>query len=202
MEAIRNVTGVAAPVMAPNTSTDILIPSREITSASREGYGPKLFAAWRYNPDGSENTAFVLNRPPWRESRILIAGENFGCGSSREMAVWALVQFGIRCIVAPSYAPIFRENCLRNGLLPVVLPQAEVEKLGVHAQSSPRGWTVDLESCSVTMPEGAQLAFEIDAREREQLLQGLDPIGVTMRQAPAIAAFIAADRRSRPWIWG
>jgi len=201
MESFVTLTGTAAPLFRPNVSTDILIPSREITSASRKGYGPKLFAPWRYRADGTEVPEFVLNRPDYRDSCILIAGENFGCGSSREMAAWAVRQFGFRCVIAPSFAPIFRQNCLRNGVLPVTLPAEVVAHLAALAETDPSEWMVDLDDCSVTDPAGSRHAFEIDAREREQLLLGLDPIGVTLQQADRIDAFVEADRKLRPWIW-
>lgn len=202
MEAFETVTGAAAPLFRANIDTDTLIPSPLITNASREGYGPKLLAGWRYGADGRQEVAdFVLNRPAWRSSCILIAGENFGCGSSREMAVWAVRQFGFRCIIAPSFAPIFRQNCLRNGLLTINLPAKLVEQLSQHAEAAPGGWTVDLRDCSITEPSGERHAFEIDSGEREQLLQGLDPISVTMKRADEIRAFVEVDRLRRPWIW-
>ncbi|MBX9715694.1 MAG: 3-isopropylmalate dehydratase small subunit [Burkholderiaceae bacterium] len=201
MESFVTVQGIAAAIFQSNISTDILVPSREITSASRAGYGPKLFAPWRYHADRTEVPEFVLNRSGYRDSSILIAGENFGCGSSREMAVWAVRQFGFRCVIAPSFAPIFRQNCLRNGVLPVTLPAAVVAHLAALAETHPAEWTVDLYNCSVTDAIGSRHAFEIDAREREQLLLGLDPIGVTLQQATRIDAFVEADRKLRPWIW-
>ena len=202
MEAFESITGAAAPLFRANIDTDTLIPSPLITNASREGYGPKLLAGWRYGADGKEEVAdFVLNQPAWRNSCILIAGENFGCGSSREMAVWAVRQFGFRCIVAPSFAPIFRQNSLRNGLLPVTLPAKLVEELAQRAEALPRDWTVDLRDCSITDPSGRRHVFEIDPGEREQLLQGLDPISVTLQRAGEIRGFVEADRRRRPWIW-
>lgn len=201
MEPWRTVAGIAAPLMTPHISTDILVPSRVITTASRTGYGPKLLANWRYLADGRENPEFILNQAPWREACVLIVGENFGCGSSREMAVWALLQFGVRCVVAPSYASIFRENCVCNGLLPVVLPPEVVERLGALARVSPQGWTADLQHCHLIAPDGSVHAFDFDAGEREHLLLGLDPIGLTLRHADAIEAFAQADRLARPWIW-
>lgn len=202
MEAFETITGAAAPLFRANIDTDTLIPSPLITNASREGYGPKLLAGWRYGPDGQQEVAdFVLNQPAFRSSCILIAGENFGCGSSREMAVWAVRQFGFRCIIAPSFAPIFRQNSLRNGLLPVTLPARLVEQLAQRAQAAPRDWTVDLRDCSVTDPSGNRHRFDIDAGERDQLLQGLDPISVTMKRSGEIRAFADADRQRRPWIW-
>ncbi len=202
MEAFESISGAAAPLFRTNIDTDTLIPSPLITNASREGYGPKLLAGWRYAADGKEEVAdFVLNRPEWRASSILIAGENFGCGSSREMAVWAIRQFGFRCVIAPSFAPIFRQNCLRNGLLPITLPAKAVEQLAQRAQTQPREWTVDLRGCTITDPSGERHPFEIDARERVQLLEGLDPISVTLKRADEIQAFVEADRHRRPWIW-
>lgn len=201
MEPFTTLSGTAAPLFEPNISTDALIPSREITSASRAGYGVKLFSNWRYSADGSEKSDFVLNEAAYRQARILIAGANFGCGSSREMAVWALEQFGIRCVIAPSYASIFRANFLRNGLLPVILPEDVVAQLARTARESPDGWTVDLERCEVREPGGQVHVFQIDAAEREQLLSGLDPIGLTLQHSAIIQAFAAADRERRPWIW-
>jgi 3-isopropylmalate/(R)-2-methylmalate dehydratase small subunit len=201
MDAFESVTGAAAPLYLANIDTDTLIPSPLITDASRDGYGPKLLASWRYMADGKEVGDFILNRPAWRESCILIAGDNFGCGSSREMAVWAVRQFGFRCVIAPSFAPIFRQNCLINGLLPIVLPNKLVEQLAKQAESSPRDWTVDLRDCTVVDPSGEQHAFEIDPREREQLLRGLDPISVTMTRADEIREFAMVDAERRPWIW-
>ena len=201
MDPFVTLAGVAAPLYRENVSTDALIPSRLITSIARTGYGPKLLGNERYLADGSEDPAHVLNRPEYRESCILIAGANFGCGSSREMAVWAVKQFGFRCIIAPSFAPIFRKNCLTNGVLPLTLPAELVQQLAEVAEHRQSGWIVDLRDCSVTAPGGGRHAFEIDREERQQLLLGLDPIGVTLAQADKINAFIEADRKLRPWIW-
>ena len=202
MEAFESIRGAAAPLYLSNIDTDTLIPSPLITNASREGYGPKLLAGWRYAADGKAEVAdFILNRPAWRDSCILIAGENFGCGSSREMAVWAVRQFGFRCVIAPSFAPIFRQNCLRNGVLPITLAAELVEQLAQNAEASPRDWIVDLRDCSVTDPSGQRHIFEIDAGERDELLLGMDPISVTMKRAAEIREFARADRGRRPWIW-
>lgn len=202
MEALVRVEGIAAPLLRDHVDTDVIIPSREITSPAREGFGAKLFAPWRYlAPGGPENPEFVLNREPWRQARILIAGRNFGCGSSREMAVWALVQFGIRCVIAPSFGAIFRSNCVRNALLPVELPEATVHALAAAATAGPLALTVDLEACEVRGPGGLRHAFTIDAAEREMLLTGMDAIDRTWRHRAAIEAFEAADRERRPWIW-
>ena len=202
MEAVNRIEGVAAPLLRDNIDTDVIIPSREITSPSREGYGAKLFAPWRYHaPGGPENVDFVLNQGPCRQARILIAGANFGCGSSREMAVWALAQFGIRCVIAAGFGAIFRDNCIRNGLLPVELPAATVATLAACAASRPAGWCVDLSTCTVHEPSGTTHPFTIDAHEREQLLAGRDAIDLTWQHRSAIEAFEAADRQRRPWIW-
>lgn len=202
MEAWTRIEGVAAPLLRPNIDTDIIIPSREITSPERTGYADKLFAPWRYRgPDRSENPDFVLNRGPFRQAQILIAGENFGCGSSREMAVWALRQFGIRCIVAPSFGAIFRNNCVRNAVLPVELPAALVHRLGAAAEARPQGWVVDLVACEVVEPDGCHHGFTVDAREREILLSGQDAIDLTWQRRAQIEVFEREDRRHRPWIW-
>jgi 3-isopropylmalate/(R)-2-methylmalate dehydratase small subunit len=203
MEPLVRVEGIAAALPRDHVDTDVIIPSREITSPAREGYGTKLFAPWRYlAPGGPENPEFVLNREPWRRARILIAGRNFGCGSSREMAVWALVQFGIRCVIAPSFGAIFRSNCVRNALLPVELPEVAVAALTSAASAAPLTLTVDLEACEVRGPGGLRHTFAIDPAEREMLLTGLDAIDRTWQQRVAIEAFEAADRERRPWIWG
>jgi len=206
MEAFVRVNGIAAALMQANIDTDLLIPSREITSTSREGYGDKLLAPWRYlaTPEGAprvENPDFVLNREPWRRAVILIAGPNFGCGSSREAAVWAVRQFGLRCVIAPSFGAIFRGNCLRNGVLPVVLPPAEVQALADEAARGTCVLTVDLELCRITRPDGSAIGFEFDAGERRTLLEGRDAIDATLEQRAAIEAFQRADRERRPWIW-
>jgi 3-isopropylmalate/(R)-2-methylmalate dehydratase small subunit len=202
MEPLTRVEGIAAPLKRENIDTDVIIPSRDITSPSREGYGAKLFAPWRYlGPGGAEDPSFVLNRAPWRDARILIAGRNFGCGSSREMAVWALVQFGIRCVIAPSFGAIFRNNCIRNALLPVELPEAVVDALAAAAEAAPLTLTVDLEANEVRGPGGLSHSFTIDADDREMLLTGLDAIDRTWQQRQAIEDFEAADRVRRPWMW-
>jgi 3-isopropylmalate/(R)-2-methylmalate dehydratase small subunit len=201
MEQFVRLKALVAPLMRPNINTDVMIPSVEITSPSREGFGEKLFAPWRYRPGRMPNPDFVLNRTPFDRAQILIAGENFGCGSSREMAVWALRQFGFRCVVAPSFGAIFQASCCRNGVLPAVLPQADVEALGRDAESGTLELEVDLQSCKVTAPGGRTFRFEIGEPEREMLLAGLDAIGVTHRRRHEIAAFQARDRALRPWIW-
>jgi 3-isopropylmalate/(R)-2-methylmalate dehydratase small subunit len=202
MEQFVRIKALAAPLLRPNVDTDVIIPSREITSPSREGFGEKLFASWRYlEPDRRPNPDFVLNRAPFDRAQILIAGENFGCGSSREMAVWAIRQFGFRCVIAPSFGAIFQANCYRNGVLPVVLPKADVEALGREAEAGALELEVDLEACTVTAPGDRVLAFAVGSPEREMLLAGLDAIGLTLKRRDEIAAFQARDRAARPWIW-
>jgi len=204
MQALKHVEGIAAALLRENIDTDIIIASRDITSPSRDGFGPRLFAPWRYDgPGGPERPDFVLNQQPWRAAVILIAGANFGCGSSREMAVWALRQFGIRCVIAPSFGAIFQGNCIKNGVLPVVLPAARVAALGALAASAAQPLTlaIDLQACQVQQPDGSCDGFVVGARDREMLLAGLDEIDLTWQYRADIEAFEAADRLRRPWVW-
>lgn len=203
-------TGIAAALLRENIDTDVIIPSREITSPGREGFGAKAFAPWRYlaRADGAagaspaENPEFVLNRKPWRQASILIAGANFGCGSSREMAVWAIAQFGFKVLIAPSFGAIFRLNCVRNALLPIELPLSQVRALASVAESEQPTLTVDLTTQTISAADLAPLPFAIDAHERETLLSGLDATARTLQQQrQAITAFEARDRRERPWVW-
>lgn len=202
MEQFTRIEGIAAPLHRPDINTDAIIPSREITSPVHDGYGPKLFSPWRYiGPERRENPGFVLNREPFRSSPILIAGPNFGCGSSREMAVWAVRQFGIRVVIASSFGAIFRNNCYRNGVLPVELPQEVVALLAARAEPGTLRLAVDLAACTVTGPDGATHAFTVPQRERDMMLEGLDDIALTLRRKDEIDAFQSGDRESRPWIW-
>lgn len=205
MEQFTRISGVAAPLMRSNIDTDLLIPSREMTGTGKSGYGEKLLAPWRYlpGPVGSrvENPDFVLNRAPFRSATVLVSGENFGSGSSREMAVWALRQFGFRCVIAPSFGTIFRNNCYRNGLLPVELAQEDVQALADEAQEGGLILTVDLAECAVFHPDGKRFDFAVPADERGMMLAGLDAIGSTLRRRGEIEAFQRADRSARPWIW-
>ena len=203
MEPVIRIEGIAAPLLRDNVDTDTIIPSRDITSPSREGFGAKAFAPWRYlGPGGPENPEFVLNRAPWRDASILVAGRNFGCGSSREMAVWALVQFGIRAVVAVSFGAIFRQNCIRNGLVPVELPGEVVTALAARAElEAPLRLVVDVAALALIEPAGLQHAFGLDAADHEMLLTGLDAIDRTWQHRTAMESFEAADRGARPWIW-
>ncbi len=204
MQPITLIEGIAAPLHRENIDTDIIIPSREITSPSRDGFGAKLFAPWRYlgssGSSGAENPDFVLNRAPWRQASILIAGANFGCGSSREMAVWALLQFGIRCVIAPSFGAIFHGNCVRNALLPVTLPADAVAALAAAATVSTLHLVADLPASVVRQPDGRTLPFTLQAQDRELLLSGLDAISRTLQHVQDIENFEAADRQRRPWM--
>ena len=202
MTPFTAVTGIAAPLLRMNVDTDTIIPSREIKRVSKEGLAEGLFAGWRYrSPEGrAPDPDFVLNQPPFDRAVILVAGRNFGCGSSREHAVWALYEWGIRAIIAPGFGAIFRDNCVRNGLLPVVLEEATVEGI-VKAMLTDRGGTpvtVDLENMQVRVLD-ATWSFELPDKDRRMLLGGLDAIAVTLQVLPEIEAFEARDRRRRPW---
>jgi 3-isopropylmalate/(R)-2-methylmalate dehydratase small subunit len=201
MEPFQRVTGVAAPLMLDNINTDAVIPVPWIVNFGRD-LGQGLFGGWRYRLDGTENPDFILNRPPYREARILLAGRNFGCGSSREEAVWALLGFGIRAVVAASFGDIFFENSFKNGLLPVALDLREVTALAeaVQAGGSPQ-LTVDLQACTVEAAGGPRFRFTVQDSRRQALLRGLDEVGITLTHGDRIDAFQAADRARRPWIY-
>ncbi|MCW5772764.1 MAG: 3-isopropylmalate dehydratase small subunit [Rhodospirillaceae bacterium] len=204
MEKFVRVTGTAAPMLVENIDTDAIIPVPWMTKSNVD-YGQALFANRRYvDGDGvRERPDFILNRAPFRQARILVGGANFGCGSSREHAVWALLGFGIRAVIAPSYSDIFYGNSFKSGLLPVILPAETVQRLGRLLEEGKHGheMTVDLEACTVTAADGSQVSFGIDPARRTALLEGLDEIGLTLKDAPAIAAFQARDRAKRPWIY-
>jgi 3-isopropylmalate/(R)-2-methylmalate dehydratase small subunit len=200
MEAFTRLTAVAAPIDLPNVDTDRIIPARFLRKPRGPEYRDYLFHDVRFRPDGSEDPGFVLNQPPYREARILVAAENFGCGSSREMAVWVLVAYGIRSVIAPSLGDIFHQNCFKNGVLPVVLPAGVVAAMRRHLHERPgSGITVDLETQTVTGPDGATHRFETDAFARRMLLQGQDEIGLTATFEPSIAAFEARHRTEMDW---
>jgi len=203
MEPFTRVEGVAAPMPIDNVDTDAIIPSKETTSVARTGYGEKLFANWRYLPGArTPDPAFVLNRPPFTHAKILVAGRNFGCGSSREAAVWSLQQFGIRCVIAESYGQIFRNNCIRNGLLPVTLPIDAVQSLLDQLQGTSEPlMAVDLDAQVLTSPTGETLRFQIGPLERDMLLAGADEIGLTLARRDQIEAFRERDRARRPWVY-
>ncbi len=205
MEKFTTLTAVAAPLLRINVDTDAIIPSREMKKVAKTGLADGLFAGWRYREPGGrdEDPEFVLNQEPYRRAKILLSGMNFGCGSSREHAVWALHEWGIRAIIAPSFGAIFQGNCVRNGILPVVLDNAVVEALAetVRRDPSRNQLTIDLEACTVTAPGGAVHSFSIPRADRQMLLEGLDAIALTMKRDDEILAFQARDRLRRPWIY-
>ncbi len=203
MQPFTTLTGVAAPLPMANVDTDKIIPARFLKSISRSGFGKNLFANLRYREDGSENPDFVLNQQPYRNAEVLIAFENFGCGSSREHAPWALLDFGIRCVIAPDFADIFHNNCFKNGILPVRLPREVCEKLMDDARLGANArLTVDLERQVVVRPNGEEIPFAVDPFRRHLLLNGLDDIGQTLQHAAAIDAFEARRGTAQPWLAG
>ena len=205
MEKFTRLRAVTAPLLRANIDTDAIIPSREMKTVSKTGLADGLFAGWRYTAIGGRepNPAFVLNQPAYSGTRFLLGGENFGCGSSREHAVWALFEYGIRAVIAPSFSPIFQGNCVRNGIVPVRLDAATIAAIAAQVEADPaqRQVTVDLERCRVLAPDGGEFAFELDAEAREMLLEGLDAIDLTLKSRGAIEAFLARDRTQRPWIY-
>jgi len=205
MDKFTELTAIAAPLLRINVDTDAIIPSREMKRVSKEGLGKGLFAGWRYTEPGSrnENPDFILNREPYRRAQILLSGANFGCGSSREHAVWALAEWGLRVIVAPSFGAIFYSNCVRNGILPIVLPDDRVQALAALVEEDPQAnrIRVDLGDCVITGPDRLSDKFDINPSDREMLMEGLDAIAVTMKRDDEILAFQARDRLKRPWIY-
>ena len=201
MEKFTSVTGIAAPMLMPNINTDAITPMAAGRSTATD-LGVMLFANWRYRPDGGEIEGFILNRPPFRQSRAIVAGPNFGCGSSRERAVWALMRFGIRSVIAPSFGEIFRDNAFQNGLLPVELDAQDCAALGAVLEHAAEPLvTVDLQSCVIRGPDGWTRSFSVPAERRMALLEGLDEIDVILRMQADIDAFQRADREQRPWIY-
>jgi len=201
MERFTKLSGVAAPLPMMNVDTDMIIPKQFLKTIKRSGLGVNLFDEMRYDDDGREIPDFVLNKPQYREAQVLIAGENFGCGSSREHAPWAIKDFGIRCVIAPSFADIFYNNCFKNGILPIALPQEQVDLLMREAEKGANArFEVDLEAQTVTTPEGEVIPFEVDAFKKHCLLEGLDDIGLTLSKAEAIDSFEARAAQSRPWV--
>ncbi len=195
------VAGVAAPLMRANIDTDTVIRIERLTNTEPKDTAPFLFEALRFDAAGQENQDFVLNRPEFRDAPILLAGENFGCGSSREGAVWALKHSGIRCVIAPSFGDIFANNCFQNFVLPVVLPAEQVAALAEQCAGGNARVVVDLERQVVVSPRGEEMPFAVEDIRRTALLEGLDEIGLTLKHAAAIAAFQAEDRGTRPWVW-
>ena len=200
MDKFTTLTGIAAPLPMINVDTDMIIPKQYLKTIKRTGLGKHLFDEMRYDASGKEIPQFVLNRPAYRKASILVAGENFGCGSSREHAPWALLDFGIRCVIAPSFADIFYNNCFKNGILPITLPQAEIDKLIDDAgRGANATLTIDLPAQEIRGPDGGKIHFEIDPFRKRCLMEGLDDIGLTLEKAEAIDAFERRARLERPW---
>jgi len=201
MDKFTNLTGVAAPLPIRNVDTDMIIPKQFLKTIKRTGLGKSLFYEMRYDQEGNEVADFVLNQPAYRRATILVTGENFGCGSSREHAPWSLLDFGIRCIIAPDFADIFYNNCFQNGILPIKLPQAEVDKLMDDAsRGSNATLTVDLETQEIRGPDGGVIKFDIDPFRKHCLLNGLDAIGLTLEKKQSIESFEATAAAARPWL--
>jgi len=199
MEKFVTLNAIAAPMPLINVDTDMIIPKQFLKTIARTGLGKNLFDEMRYTDDGSEVSDFILNRPPYRDARIIVAGDNFGCGSSREHAPWAIADFGIRCVIAPSFADIFFNNCFKNGILPIVLPKADVEGLLEMTQDAERATlTVDLEAQSVTTVDGTVYRFEVDPFRKHCLTEGLDDIGLTLQKVDKISAY-EAQRKTQAW---
>jgi len=201
MEQFAVLQGVAAPLLVPNIDTDVIIRIERMSQYGRGELGPWAFEVLRFAPDGTERPEFILNRPPFRDARILLAGPNFGCGSSREMAVWALQERGIGCVIAPSFGDIFFGNCLQNGVLAIRLPVGTIDKLAARILGDPANatLTVDLENQEIR-GDGRVVTFDIEPLARASLLQGLDPVEVTLQREAEIAAFERRDRQNRPWL--
>jgi len=201
MEKFKKLTGIAAPMPLVNIDTDMIIPKVFLKTIKRSGLGVNLFDEMRYDRDGNEIPDFVLNKPQYRKAEILVAGDNFGCGSSREHAPWALQDFGIKAVISTSFADIFFNNCFKNGILPIVLPPEQVEVLMKDAEKGANArMTVDLEAQEITTSDGQVFTFEVDAFKKHCLLNGLDDIGLTMEKSAAIDSFEAQAAQSRPWI--
>ncbi len=201
MDKFTTLTGIAAPLPLINVDTDMIIPKQFLKTIKRSGLGVNLFDEMRFDSEGNENPDFVLNKPAYRNAEILIGGDNFGCGSSREHAPWAIKDFGISCVIAPSFADIFYNNCFKNGILPIALPQEDVDKLMDDAERGSNAVvTVDLESQTITGPDGGSISFEVDSFKKHCLLNGLDDIGLTMEKVASIDTFEAQAAQSRPWV--
>jgi 3-isopropylmalate/(R)-2-methylmalate dehydratase small subunit len=201
MDKFTKLTGIAAPLPLINIDTDMIIPKQFLKTIKRSGLGVNLFDEMRYDNDGNEIPDFVLNQPAYRNAQILVAGDNFGCGSSREHAPWALLDFGIRCVISTSFADIFYNNCFKNGILPIVLPQDQVAALMDDARKGENARImIDLESQTVTGADGTAYTFELDPFKKHCLLNGLDDIGLSLEKVASIDAFEASAAQARPWV--
>jgi 3-isopropylmalate/(R)-2-methylmalate dehydratase small subunit len=200
MDKFTTLTGVAAPLRIVNVDTDMIIPKQYLKTIKRTGLGTALFSEMRYREDGSENPDFVLNKPAYRKAQILVAGDNFGCGSSREHAPWALADFGIRCVISTGFADIFFNNCFQNGILPIRVSPEDLEKLFDDADRGANATlTINLEAQEIRGPDGGVIHFDIDPFRKHCLLNGLDDIGITLEKAPSIDAYEQKLAQSRPW---
>ena len=201
MEKFTVLEGVAAPMKLVNVDTDMIIPKQYLKTIQRTGLGKGLFSEMRYLDDGAENPGFVLNQPAYRSSKILVAGDNFGCGSSREHAPWALLDFGIRCVISTSFADIFYNNCFKNGILPIVVSKEDLDKLFDDAERGANATlTIDLPAQEIRGPDGGVVKFEIDPFRKRCLVEGLDDIGLTLQKAPAIDQYETAKGAEQPWL--
>lgn len=202
MDKFTTLTGIAAPLPRMNVDTDMIIPKQHLKTIKRTGLGKFLFDELRYQDNGEEISEFILNQSPYREANILIAGDNFGCGSSREHAPWALLDFGIRCVIAPSFADIFFNNCFKNGILPISLPQAQVDTLMADAKNPDTATlTVDLSQQTIQRSNGDIISFTVDEFRKHCLFNGLDDISLTLQKADKIAEFEGQQQESLPWLW-
>lgn len=201
MDKFSVLEGVAAPLKLVNVDTDMIIPKQYLKTIQRTGLGKGLFSEMRYNEDGSDNPDFVLNQPAYSQAKILVAGDNFGCGSSREHAPWALLDFGIRCIISTSFADIFYNNCFKNGILPILVSQENLDKLFEDADRGANATlTIDLPAQEIRGPDGGTVHFEIDPFRKRCLLEGLDDIGLTLEKAASIATYEDVKASERPWL--
>jgi len=201
LDKFTALSGIAAPMPLVNIDTDMIIPKQYLKTILRTGLGVALFDEMRYNQDGTEKPDFVLNQPQYRAAQVLVAGDNFGCGSSREHAPWAIADFGIRCVISTSFADIFYNNCFKNGILPITLPEADRDACMADAEKGANArMDIDLASQTITLSDGRAIGFQIDPFRKHCLLHGLDDIGLTMEKAASIAAFETAAAQSRPWV--
>jgi 3-isopropylmalate/(R)-2-methylmalate dehydratase small subunit len=201
MEKFTSLTGVAAPLPMVNIDTDMIIPARFLKSIKRDGFGPSLFYTLRYDEQGKERPDFILNQPAYRKASILVTGTNFGCGSSREHAPWALDNFGIRCVIAPDFADIFYNNAFKNGMLLIKLPQEQIDLLTKDAENGANAtFTVDLDAQEITRPDGEKIKFDIDPFKKHCLLNGLDDIGLTLQKDKKIASYEEKMKATQPWL--
>jgi 3-isopropylmalate/(R)-2-methylmalate dehydratase small subunit len=202
MEKFTKVTGVAAPMDMINIDTDKIIPKLHLRTIKRTGLGKFLFEELRYTPDGKENPDFILNKEPYRKAKIIVGGDNFGCGSSREHAPWALKDFGVRCVISTSFADIFYNNCFKNGILPIRVKKDELDALMADASDAENPeLTIDLEAMLIRRPNGAGIAFDLEAFRRDCLLNGLDDIGITMKKEKSIDSFEEKQKKAQPWLY-